>query len=39
MFRIACASLFTVLTALPNLSALAAGYPEKPIRFLIPFSP
>jgi tripartite-type tricarboxylate transporter receptor subunit TctC len=39
MFRIACASLFAVLTALPAPSALAAGYPEKSIRLLIPFSP
>ena len=39
MFRIACASLFAVLIALPAPSALAAAYPEKPIRLLIPFSP
>ncbi len=39
MFRIACASLFAALTALPAPSALAAGYPEKPIRVIVPFSP
>ena len=38
MFRIACASLFAVLTALPAPAA-AAGYPEKPIRLIIPFAP
>ena len=39
MFRIVCVSLFAALTALPAPSALAAGYPEKAIRLLIPFSP
>jgi tripartite-type tricarboxylate transporter receptor subunit TctC len=40
MFRIACASLFAVLFALPAPSALAAeGYPQRPIRLLIPFPP
>ena len=38
MFRIGCASLFAALTALPAPSALAAeGYPQKPIRLVIPF--
>ncbi len=39
MFRIVCASLFTALTALSTPPVAAAGYPEKPIRLLIPFSP
>lgn len=39
MFRIACASLFAGLIALPAAPAVAAGYPEKPIRILIPFAP
>jgi tripartite-type tricarboxylate transporter receptor subunit TctC len=39
MFRITCALLFAVVTALSAPSALAAGYPEKPIRLLIPFPP
>ena len=39
MFRIACVSLFAALSALPAPSALAAAYPEKAIRLLIPFSP
>ena len=39
MFRITCASLFVTLTALPLPPAVAAGYPEKPIRIIIPFSP
>jgi tripartite-type tricarboxylate transporter receptor subunit TctC len=39
MFRIARALLFASFLALPGLSALAAGYPEKPIRLLIPFAP
>jgi len=39
MFRIVCVSLFAALTALPAPSALAAAYPEKSIRLLIPFSP
>jgi tripartite-type tricarboxylate transporter receptor subunit TctC len=38
MFFIAYASLFATLIALSALPA-AAGYPEKPIRLLIPFSP
>lgn len=40
MFRIACALLFAALFGLPTPSALAAaGYPQKPIRLVIPFSP
>ncbi len=40
MFRIACASLFAALTALPAPPAVAAeGYPQRPIRVVIPFSP
>jgi tripartite-type tricarboxylate transporter receptor subunit TctC len=40
MLRIACASLFAILFALPAPSALAAeGYPQKPIRLIIPFPP
>jgi len=39
MFRIACASLFAALIVLPAAPAAAAGYPEKPIRLLIPFPP
>jgi tripartite-type tricarboxylate transporter receptor subunit TctC len=39
MFRIFRALLFATVTALPAPSALAAGYPEKPIRLVIPFSP
>ncbi len=40
MFRIVCASLFAVLPVLPAPSVLAAeGYPEKPIRVVIPFPP
>ncbi len=41
MFRIACASLFAALIALPAPSAAAAaeGYPQKPIRLIIPFAP
>jgi tripartite-type tricarboxylate transporter receptor subunit TctC len=39
MFRIAYASLFAALIALPAPSVLAAAYPEKPIRLLVPFSP
>jgi tripartite-type tricarboxylate transporter receptor subunit TctC len=40
MFRIACASLFAALIVLPAAPAPAAGgYPQKPIRLVIPFSP
>jgi len=40
MFRIACVWLFAALTVLPAPPALAAeGYPQKPIRLLIPFPP
>jgi tripartite-type tricarboxylate transporter receptor subunit TctC len=39
MFRIAFASLFAALIALPALAATADGYPQKPIRLLIPFPP
>ena len=40
MLRIACASLFAALLGLSAPSTLAAeGYPQKPIRLLIPFSP
>ena len=39
MFRIACASLFATLIALSALPAAPAGYPEKPIRIVVPFSP
>ena len=39
MFRIACASVFAALIALPASPAAAAGYPERPIRLLIPFPP
>ena len=39
MFRIACASLFAALCALPAAPVAAADYPEKPIRLLIPFPP
>ncbi|HKA41907.1 MAG TPA: tripartite tricarboxylate transporter substrate binding protein [Burkholderiales bacterium] len=39
MFRIACASLCATLIALPAPVAAADGYPQKPIRLVIPFSP
>ena len=39
MNRIACVSLVTTLFASFAPSASAAGYPEKPIRLLIPFAP
>ena len=40
MFRIACASLFAALIRAARCRQLAAaGYPEKPIRLLIPFPP
>jgi len=40
MFRNACASLFAILIALPAPPAAAAdGYPQKPIRLVVPFSP
>ena len=40
MLRIACASLFATLIVLPAPPAAAAdGYPQKPIRLVVPFSP
>ena len=39
MNRIIRASLLTALFASSVLSATAAGYPEKPIRLLVPFAP
>src|SRR5919205_4409333 len=39
MKRIICVSLLTALFAASVLSADAAGYPEKPIRLLVPFAP
>ena len=39
MFRIVCSSLLCTLISLSAPLALAAGYPEKPIRLLIPFPP
>ena len=39
MLRITCALLFAALIGLPAPSVLSAGYPEKPIRILIPFPP
>ncbi|HZM48792.1 MAG TPA: tripartite tricarboxylate transporter substrate binding protein [Burkholderiales bacterium] len=39
MTRITCVSLFAALFALSALPASAAGYPEKPIRLLVPFAP
>ena len=39
MFRIGRTLLFAGCFALPGLPALAAAYPEKPIRLIIPFSP
>jgi tripartite-type tricarboxylate transporter receptor subunit TctC len=39
MNRITCASLFAALFVLLTLPANAAGFPEKPIRVIIPFSP
>ncbi len=40
MFRSVCVLLLAVLPALPALSAAAANrYPERPIRFIVPFSP
>jgi len=40
MFRIACASLFAILSALHAPPAFSAdGYPQKPIRFVLPFAP
>jgi tripartite-type tricarboxylate transporter receptor subunit TctC len=40
MFRIACALLFAVLIALlAPLAGAADAYPQKPVRFLIPFAP
>ena len=40
MFRIVWAALVSALPALPLLAAVAAdGYPQRPIRFIVPFSP
>ena len=39
MFRIAYVTLSAILIALSASPAAAAGYPEKPIRLLIPFPP
>lgn len=40
MFRIAYVSLPAAVTALPAPSAVPAeGYPQKPIRFVLPFAP
>jgi tripartite-type tricarboxylate transporter receptor subunit TctC len=39
MDRITCASLFAALFALSAPPALGAGYPEKPVRLVVPFSP
>ncbi len=44
MFRIACASLFAALASLvalsaPSVAAAAEGYPQKPIRIVVPFPP
>ncbi len=40
MFRSVCVLLLAVLPALPAPSAAAANrYPERPIRFIVPFSP
>lgn len=39
MFRIACASLFATLIALPAPATAADAYPQKPIRLVIPFAP
>ena len=39
MNRMICVSLLTALFASSAPSASAAGYPEKPIRLLIPFAP
>src|SRR6185436_2031237 len=39
MNRIACVSLLAALFASFAPSATAAGYPEKPIRLLVPFAP
>lgn len=38
MFRITCAALLACLTALFAPSAVSAGYPEKPVRLIVPFS-
>jgi tripartite-type tricarboxylate transporter receptor subunit TctC len=40
MFRVACALLFVMLTAtFAPLRSAAGAYPDKPIRFIVPFSP
>ena len=39
MNRITCTSLFAALFALSAPPAGSAGYPEKPVRLLVPFSP
>lgn len=38
MLRITCAALLALLAALFAPSAISAGYPEKPVRLIVPFS-